>query len=410
MALSNTQTVALQLEKVRDKLPLLYERDDTFFSMIQKRDVEKVSSRTMRVPLQIRPGGRPGFASFDGGDLGRGSGTAYDVATLTPIGLRFAVEVTKLVEFATNASEKAVEDATKREVANAMREFRTHVDCWLQTAGNGVLGTVQSVAGSVLTLSATPFKNRLLRFDQIVQIYDPTLTTNRGSSNITAIDYGAGTITLASVPGSTAANDLVVVDGVSGASPVFLYGIPYHHSDAATGTWLGLNRATTPEVRANVVNAGGAMMTLPPLRLAINKIRQRVGANALAKLRVHVHPAQKAAYEELAIVISEIEKGGGNEDVDLLFGNARIAGFPVIENIHADPTRVDFINLEAWGRAEAKPIDFYELGGQTVFPVYGSSGGLAAAYLFYYVTMLQFFVDNPAAVSSVTNLAVPAGY
>ena len=104
MALSNTQTVALQLEKVREKLPLLYERDDTFFSMIQKRDVEKVSSRTMRVPLQIRPGGRPGFASFDGGDLGRGSGTTYDVATLTPIGLRFAVEVTKLVEFATNAS------------------------------------------------------------------------------------------------------------------------------------------------------------------------------------------------------------------------------------------------------------------------------------------------------------------
>ena len=27
-AMQNTQTVALQLEKVRDKVPLLYERDD----------------------------------------------------------------------------------------------------------------------------------------------------------------------------------------------------------------------------------------------------------------------------------------------------------------------------------------------------------------------------------------------
>ena len=34
-AQNNAQTIALQLEKVRDKVPLLYERDDVLLSMIQ---------------------------------------------------------------------------------------------------------------------------------------------------------------------------------------------------------------------------------------------------------------------------------------------------------------------------------------------------------------------------------------
>lgn len=79
-AQANANVIALQLEKVRDKVPLLYERDDILLTMIQQRgDVEKVSSRNMRLPLQLVPGGKAGSYNADGGDLGRGSGTAYDV-------------------------------------------------------------------------------------------------------------------------------------------------------------------------------------------------------------------------------------------------------------------------------------------------------------------------------------------
>ena len=105
--MQNSQSVALQLEKVRDKLPLLYERDDILLTVIQQRgDVERVSSRNMRLPLQIRPGGKAGLANLDGGDLGRGSGTTYDVAQVSPIFFRHAVEITKLVEYSTNAPRK----------------------------------------------------------------------------------------------------------------------------------------------------------------------------------------------------------------------------------------------------------------------------------------------------------------
>ncbi len=144
--MQNAQSVALQLEKVRDKLPLLYERDDILLTMIQQRgDVERVSSRNMRLPLQIRPGGKAGLANMDGGDLGRGSGTIYDVAQVTPVFFRHAVEITKLVEYASNAPDKAVENAAKREVKNAMAQFRAFLDKVMQTNGNGVLGTISTI-------------------------------------------------------------------------------------------------------------------------------------------------------------------------------------------------------------------------------------------------------------------------
>src|SRR5260370_33267938 len=73
-AQAKANVIALQLEKVRDKVPLLYERDDILLTMIQQRgDVEKVSSPNMRLPLQVNPGGKAGPYNPAGGELRRGS-------------------------------------------------------------------------------------------------------------------------------------------------------------------------------------------------------------------------------------------------------------------------------------------------------------------------------------------------
>ena len=83
-AQNNAQTIAVQLDKVRDKVPLLYERDDVRLSMIQQRgDVEKVSSRNMRLPLQVNPGGKAGSYNADGGDLGAADPGAGPVTQLS---------------------------------------------------------------------------------------------------------------------------------------------------------------------------------------------------------------------------------------------------------------------------------------------------------------------------------------
>ncbi len=169
---SGSSVLALELEKVRDKVPLLYERDDLFLKLLQVRgDVEKVSARLMRLPLQLIPGGKAGAFSADAGDLGRGSGTVYDVAQVTPQFFKIGIEFTKLVEWATNTKEKAVENAVKREVKNAMAQFRAFLDKILQTSGNGVIGTITSVAGQVLTMTVAPGA-ALVYLGQDVQVYD----------------------------------------------------------------------------------------------------------------------------------------------------------------------------------------------------------------------------------------------
>jgi hypothetical protein len=419
--MQNAQSVALQLEKVRDKLPLLYERDDMLLTMIQQRgDAERVSSRNLRLPLQIRPGGKAGLANMDGGDLGRGSGTTYDVAQVTPIFFRHAVEITKLVEYVTNAPDKAVENAAKREVKNAMAQFRSFLDKVLQTAGNGVLGTIGSLSSSTAGQPSTftmikPPGAQLVYYNQTIEVYDPTLTTNRGSCNVTLVDPFNSLIGIDALPTGTSPNDLIVHDGLTGAQPVSLFGVPYHQSNATTGTWLNLNRATYPvELATPSVNANNSTITPASVRLAINKVRKALGVSQVGKLIAYTALEQEHAWEQLGVTISQVIKEGGAgraQDLDLLFtGQKTMAGVPIKASINANTTRVDFLDLSHWGWAVMQDIDFYEVGGQTVFPIYGSSGGISAAYIFYFIVGLQVWTDSPRAGAYIYNLALPSGY
>src|SRR6201996_996006 len=409
--MQNSQSVALQLEKVRDKLPLLYERSDILLTMIQQRgDVERVSSRNMRLPLQIRPGGKAGLANMDGGDLGRGSGTVYDVAQVTPVFFRHAVEITKLVEYASNAPEKAIENAAKREVKNAMGQFRSFLDKVMQTNGNGVLGTVGAI-----TTTGLPPGAMLFYYNQTVQVYDPTLTTNRGSANVVLVDPFNSFIQVDALPAGTSVNDLVVHDGLTGSQPTSLFGILYHQTNATTGTWLNLNRATYPvELATPNVNGNNSAITPGAVRLAINKVRKALGSNQVSKLIAYTSLEQEHQWEQLGVTISQIIKegaGGRASDLDLLFtGEKSMAGVPIKSSINANQSRVDFLDLSHWGRAVMQDIDFYDVGGQTVFPIYGASGGLASAYIFYFVTGFQVWNDSPRSGAYIDNLAIPSGY
>ena len=419
----NAQTVALQLEKVRDKLPLLYEQDDILLTMIQQRgDVEKVSSRNMRLPLQIRPGGKAGLVNMDGGDLGRGSATVYDVAQVTPFFFRNAIEITKLVEYATNSADKAIENAAKREVKNGMSQFRVWLDMILQGAGNGVIGTVSAINGNTITCSI-PFGVSLMYFNEPIQFYDSTLTYNRniiagtGDSNITNTpNTNTNTFTVDQVPAGTIVGDVIVHSGLAGANPTSLFGLRYHQNNATTGIWLNLNRATyATELQTPSVNAQNAGLTLAQIRTAFNLIRKALGSKMTnAKLVAHTYLGQQQAYENIAITIQSIIKegaGGRAKSFDGLYNldELQMGGVMLKAVDHADQTKIDFLDLSHWGRAVMQDIDYMEIDGDIMFPIYGNSGGISAAYIFYFVTGFQVWNDSPRSGSYIYNLAVPAG-
>jgi hypothetical protein len=416
MAVVESQVAALELEKVITKVRVLFERDDKFYANIKKRDVEKISHRQMRVPLELRPGGSFQYFNPDGGDLGRGGGPTFDKAVLNCVFASENIEYTKLTQWATDDARKAVINSVRRLTATALDEMRRQLDSQMMQTGDGVIGvvTTDTPAGgsNVLTLTTDGFGVRLMRFGQTVQVFDATLATNKGSAKITLYDVENKTVALTPQIAGVIAGDKIVTDGIAApASLPALFGVPYHHSNASAGTWLGFSRSTTPEIRANRVNANGAGLTLPLPRLAINKIGNRVGIDHNFNPVAWLHPCQKQAYEEIGQLVSIIQKTAKEESLNMYFGDGmQLAGASTKPSYSWDKTRIDFILDEVWGRGEILPIGFYTTDGRKIFEIRGASGGVAAAEIFYMVVGMQTFVTNPAACSYIDQLAVPVGY
>lgn len=416
MAVTESQVAALELERVIPKIRLLFDRDDKFYATIKKRDVEKISNRQMRIPLEIRPGGDFGYFNPDGGGLGRGSGPQFDKAVVSCVFIKEGIEYTKLVQWATDDARKAIVQGVRRLTASALDEMRRQLDSQLMGSGNGVVGVITSVATTAgvdtYTLTTDGFGARLVRVGQTIQVFDTTLATNRGSGKVTGVDVTAKTIDVTPAVAGATGTDKLVVSGISApASLPALYGVAYHHSNASTGTWLGFNRATTPEIRANRINANSGPFSLPLPRLAMNTIGNRVGIDNNFNPTAWMHPAQKQAYEEIGQLVSIINKNPKEDSLNMYFGDGmQMAGAPVRVHYSWDKGRIDFIVDDVWGRAEILPLDFYTSDGRKIFELRDATGGVATAEIFYLVVGTQTFVVNPAGCAYIDTLAVPAGY
>lgn len=410
--------VGTEMEKVTPLVKGLYDLDDTFYGSIDKEsNVEKISARDMRIPIKLRPGGYFGHFDPNGGDLGLGAGPSFDKAVINTVHLRYACQWTKKAEWATDDSRKAVVNAFKDIMADAMPEFRRNSNALCMTAGTGVLGTVSAVSTAAgvdtVTLNTDGFGAKLLRFGLKVNVYDSTLATQRSAGaepEITFYDLPNKQIKLTPATAGLVVGDLIVVSGVSGANPVSLYGVPYHNNGATTGTWLGFDRALTPEIRGNRVNAGGALALAFP-RLAMNKIGDRIGGDRKIKLFAYMHPAQVAAYEEMGQLVNLIQKTTSDQGLNLYYGaDMQLAGAQVRPDFMWDKKRIDFIAPSMWGRAEMHAPGFYEVGGRKLFELRGPSGGVRTAQVFYITASWNLFLKNPAAAAYIDNLTVPSGY
>jgi hypothetical protein len=414
MAVVEPNVVALELEKVVDDVQVLFDYDDKFFTSIDKKNVIKTSYRSMRVPLALRPGGNFGYYNPDGGDLGRGSGPQWDKATLQSVFVKEGIEYTKLTQYSTDSDQKSVKNAVRELVAKALDEFKKQLDSQMMQPGTGQVGTVSSVttSGGIDTVVCTnTFGVKLMRFNQVVQVFDTTMATNRGTATVVGWDVQNNTVQLSPATTGIVATDVLITEGISSPlSMPALYGVPYQHSNASTGTWLGFSRASTPEIRANRVNAASSAFSLPLPRLSINQIGNRVGMDNSFNPQAWLHPCQKQAYEDYGQSVSFIQKAPKEEGLNMYFDKMSMAGAPTRESFSWAKDRIDFVSDKVWGRGETLPIGFYKSDGRNIFEIRGASGGVATAEIFYMVWGGQFFVNNPAACAYIDNLAIPTGY
>jgi hypothetical protein len=413
----NAQTTGLQLEKVRDKAYLLYERDDLLFGRFKKLDTDKVSSRPERVPIQAVEGGNLLQFNPDFGDMQQGSMTTWDFGTLSQVYFAFGVQISKLAEWATDEKDKAIEDVPSAETENAMLQFSKALDNLLNTDGSGTLDTVVSVTGpNIITVNnANQFWG-----NQIIQVVPSLGAAPRAGSpvQILTTDPNAKQLYLTGpYPAGTTAGDLLVVQGAPATAASSLLGVQYFQTQANTGSWLNVPRATYPgRLRTPYVNGNNGAVTPQIVRRMLNQLRIALGVEVADRedLLWYMNVDMEASWENAAIAVSQIimNQVGGSSTEDMLKKSAptTAAGRKILTSIHAKYQRIDGLLLKYWFRAESKALDYYNVKGQTTFPLYAPSGGLSAGEIFYLVAGFNIGMANPRAGTYADSFALPTGY
>ena len=418
--LTASSSIALQLEDVNDVIPLLVESSHCLDARIKDNGRStRVSTKSFRIRIQTALTGAVAKINLDGGSLPSGGSSQWDQFTITPLAYAVPIQYTRLADLVGEPKDVASTNPVSKTIADAAIYIQRMRDVFLQTNGDGKLATVDtSYAGggaNPIVLASQPWGARLLHLGQKVQVFTSNFATNRGSCSVTSIANtlgGTQSITVDAVPTGTAANDIIVVDGLATGNDPFINGIPVFHSTATTGTLMGLSRGNSYVV-ANGVNASNSTITLPLLRLSQNQIVQALGADGLKGQIWHTHPSQLQAYEELGFQLQFVPlEGGKAKSFDGLYQKMTINGREIINNLHADQTRWDLVNVKTWGKIKwgNPPFWFKNRGGQTVFQQYDqATGNPQSIEKSYLVDAIQFYVDNPKSLGSVTSCKVPAG-
>jgi len=417
MAVANVaQAIGMMHEQVRPELPRLYQQDYTAWGRIKSRtDIVVVSSRPTRVPLRLLAGGKFRVGSPDGGDIGLGSSFTTDAMTLVPVYFFHASQYTKATEINTNSDEKAIEDYAMLTMKDAMEQFNVCMEAVLQGDGSNTLDTIITTANAGLTWNV----NNANQFvdNQDVDVWTALGGTLRGTGTILSVDGPNNQVNLNTAVAGTAPGDLLLVSGSAGTANTGLYGIKYWQVASNTGSIGNLARSSYPgKLTTPHVAGGNAALTPAKARIFQAQMQAAMGIEAAEKadLEYHMNTDMIAAWENVGLIVSQVIQNQikGDSSVDMLKKDVpqTFAGRSVLKSIHATPGRIDGLAFKHWFRCENQPIDYYEVGGQTLFPTYGASGGLSTSTLFYLWTGVQLGNENVRAGVYGDGFAIPTGY
>lgn len=415
--------IAVAIESVFDDPQLLVEQDSVLDGLIAEGGrAEMVSAHTYRLTFQDSVPGAVSAIALDNPAVNfpTPASSTWQQGTMAPVSWSVPVGWTKLAEIAGKPNQTVVNIVAKQ-LTDAINQVKKLRDIFICAGdGTGFMGNITAVDGTnkILTLNNNDFGARLLSKGQTIDVYNGT--TLRGSCTILSVSDALGaaqTVTIDTVPASTASGDIVRVTGLASGSPSFVYGIPYWMSNATSGITVGIDRSVAANnfIIANGINAAGSQVTPPLFRLALDQIKQSLGVMAVksSDLKCHVHPAQKAAYEQLAGAMMTIPREDGKaRGYDLMFqDNPTVNGIEVIENIHAHIQRWDFLNVKCWGKIKwGNPPFWFTSEGRRVFQQVGTNGQITSGAASFMVDTVNYYVDNPKAMTSIYNAKQPVGY
>lgn len=414
MATGNAaQTVASQQEWVRPELDDLSLVSSTLWRRIEKSTkVKPVSNRPFRLPTMPVQGGKFRTGNLlDGADMGRGSAPVEVPGTGTCVTYIEAFEYTALSDYATDSDEKAIEDYADLTHRMAAKTFGGYMDALMQTNSSNQLDTIVTLGTNSVTVNnANLFQN-----NQDVDIWTGVSGTFIATVTILTADAVTSTLTFtATLPGTVAAGYGLFVSGSAAQPGTGLNGIRTFAVSTNTGMWMNVPRSSYPGMYTQPSLPVNGALTPAIVREVQSLIELAKGIDEDNEDLVgHCNVDVRNAWENNALLVQRIDynatKGDRSEDMLKRKAPNQIGGYEMLVNVRALPGYLDLIPIKNWGRVETKPLDFYSVAGQTLFPVYGASGGLTSDLIFYLVWSGQTFMTETREGAFLTGISVSKG-
>lgn len=416
-----SQSLALQQEWVRPELEDLSLKASVLWQRIEENTkIKAVSNRPSRVPTMPIRGGKGRRGSLDGQDMGLGSGPQTVPGTVSPVTLIYAAAYTKLSELATDTNEKAIENFAAETHQMASENFAGYMDAWLQTAGDDALDTVvnlQTSGGNIIGFGVN--NANFFQDDQDIDIWTSTSGTGAFVVTVTveSVDILSNVIWIVNpIPTATVnVGYKLCMNGATGQPNTGLFGLRYYQVATNTGNWLNVQRAAFPGKYNTPTVAVNGPLT-PALVRALESQRElSLGTKKAdsAKTVAHSNVDVRNAWEQNALLVQRLDYNAmkGDRSADMLKQKApdQIGGRENLVNVRALPGYLDYLALKNWSRVETVPVDFYSVGGQTLFPIYGQSGGLASSLIFYLIWMGQIVAVQTRLNAFASGIKIPKG-
>lgn len=433
MAISNTQTYAVQFEKVSKKVPQLYSLSQLMRKRIKQVPIEKVSTWNAasggvlgyRMPIKQYAGGDFSSLNLDNGTFPTGSMPTYQYMTIGYATATLAFLLPSLTLMATGSPDQASVNVFKDTMSNAFESFGAYEDDLFFGSGDGIFatgigtGAAPATTDPIYTLEPN-FGPQRLELGSLVDIYSADGSVLRGSNlNVTAIDPVAKNATLkGSVTGPTNADNIVMAGlAVTLAAGSTRYGLYNYQNSATSGSTLGLSRTTVPELVTPNFTANASVT--PQMALILSDyLIQRRNEKALANIEGISHMAQRQAAFTTGDVISEWQIPGPTiaENLDRVPQNKKesskftFGGVVHTVSKRANRSRLDWWSPDNYQRVNLQEPDFWKTpDGKYVFENRASTGAVKTALFFAIVSTENIGTGDPGCGGILSALSIPAG-
>lgn len=428
---------AIELDAFSKDIPDLIPKSDTLYSFFKANaTVVPVSNVTaaggvtrpsFRVPMRIQAGAALSQGTGNADSLGRGTGSQWAAFALSPVFVYSTCEITFLARIATEGRKRGLFNVQAQELRNTFQQAMQGFEGLLNGDGTGTLDTIPSSAtinngtGSGQYLSSIVGLNNAMQFtdQQVVQVYNPSGPTLRGSFTVSYVDPVTNTLYSAgALPAGTAANDLLVVNGSAGTAGASIMGLRAWQVNAqTTGTIGGLSRASFPSrLSTPTINLNGGSIAQSTGYRAITLLGRALGPEneAIKKAVWYCGPDQAMSIANITLNVQYVNapdvKGDSTLDIVKSSWPATYAGRKLMVGWNALPGRLDLFTPDTWYIGELLPLELYDFGGGiTVAPVPDlTNGGYLTSSMFAYVAACNLVNSNVRAGLYITSAAQPS--